>query len=315
MIIAEASASGKIILFGEHAVVYGVPAIAVPVTTLRTTVTVETAPQGRGLTIHIPDTHTSLAVSLSDTPDHKNSLFYTLHLTLQTLNITTPPDLTFTIESTIPVGAGLGSGAAVSAALARALSQALGTPLNNDDLNPIVYEVEKIHHGTPSGIDNTVIVYEQPIIYTKGQPIETFIPTVSFQLLVVDVGHRTPTHITVGEVRQLYEADPLRYTAIFEAIRHIVQDARYAINDADWPQLGSLMNENHRMLQQLTVSDEKTDHLCEVARQAGAYGAKLSGGGRGGNLIVLVSPDHQASVQQQLIKAGADRVFLTQVGN
>jgi mevalonate kinase len=234
-------------------------------------------------------------------------------LTLQKLNVSAIPDLTLVIRSTIPMGAGYGSGAAISAAIIRALSQALGTPLSKEDLNTLVYEVEKLHHGTPSGIDNTVIVYEQPLIFIKGQPIQVFAVQHPFQLIVADTGHRTPTHVPVGDVRTLYQAQPEYYGNIFQNIGNIVHSARTAMNMGDFVTLGQLMNQNHTFLRELTVSDDKLDALCTVARNAGALGAKLSGGGRGGNIMALVTDETRETVQQALLGQGAVKATLTTV--
>src|SRR5215813_2345441 len=152
-------APAKIILFGEHAVVYGQPAIAVPFTTLYATADATNSPPGTGLTILAQDIGAVLHVEPDDeTPD--NALTYAAQLTLKRLGVR-PPDMSIEVRSTIPVASGLGSGAAVSAALR--------TPVDTDELNGLVYEVEKMHHGTPSGIDNTVIVKNAPIYFVKGR--------------------------------------------------------------------------------------------------------------------------------------------------
>jgi mevalonate kinase len=266
------------------------------------------------LTLLLPETSRVLRINpADDTVD--NALVYTVRLVLKELKIAPPlPDLTLTLHSTIPLAAGFGSGAAVSAALARALSQALDCPLDDETLNTLVYEVEKIHHGTPSGIDNTVIVYEQPVYFVRGQPLEILKIGRPFPLLVANVGHATPTHVTVGAVRALVESEPGRIQPIFARIGALVREARQHIESGQVEALGPLMDENHALLRELTVSDATLDKLCTVARQAGALGAKLSGGGRGGNLIALVNEDNASAVKAALRNSGATQVFLTRVG-
>jgi mevalonate kinase len=314
----HATAPGKIILFGEHAVVHGYPAIAVPLTAVQATATVEQAAPGTGLTVHAPDIDQQLSVrklddfdELDNTPLY-NALLYPLMVGLQALQQPIP-DLTVTVRSTIPIASGLGSGAALATALMRALSTALEKPLDNDALNPLVFEVEKRHHGTPSGIDNTVIVYEMPVYFVRGQPPETFDITRPLTLLVADTGLSSPTHITVGDVRRLYEIEPPRIGAVFDRIGAIVQAARNAIESGTIELLGPLMNENQALLHELTVSSAELDRLCDAARAAGAAGAKLSGGGRGGNAIALVSPDHAPAVTEALRAAGAVNIIQTVV--
>src|SRR5688572_2739305 len=144
------SAPAKIILFGEHAVVYGQPAIAVPFSTLMATANASPTPPDTGLTIIARDVDQLLYVEPSDdTPD--NALTYAAQLTLKKLG-KQPPDLSVEVSSTIPFASGFGSGAAVATALIRELSAALGSRLEREALNALVYEVEKMHHGTPSGI-------------------------------------------------------------------------------------------------------------------------------------------------------------------
>jgi mevalonate kinase len=309
MIIASAPA--KIILFGEHAVVYGQPAIAVPVSSLRATAHVETNAH-LGLRIAIDDLDEVLPVNI-ETDIVDNALAITGRLVLQQLGVS-PPDVTIHVQSDIPVASGLGSGAAVSTALALALCQVLGRSLDNAQLNQIIYEVEKIHHGTPSGIDNTVIVYEQPVYFVREQPIETIHIHQPFQLLIADTGQRALTRIAVGDVRKLYESHPARTSKILQAIGDIVVNARHNIENGNIPALGRLMNDNHACLQALTVSSPELDCLVQAALQAGAFGAKLSGGGRGGNMIALVDETTSAKVQAALLAAGAARVYQTQVG-
>lgn len=310
----EGSAPGKLILFGEHAVVHGAPALAVPLAALRTTVTVEESPPGSGLSILLPENNQVLRVHLAD-DSSDNTLSYTAELVLRELKWSREPDLKLLVTSTIPVGAGLGSGAAVSAAIARALSAALGHPLDNESLNELVFAVEKIHHGNPSGIDNTVIVYEKPLFFIKGQPIETLMVKQPFRLLVADSGHRTPTYVTVGEVGRLFGDNPSHFGEIFSQIGKVVQQARTAIENGDLEQLGALMNENHTLLRELTVSDEKLDAICRAAREAGAWGAKLSGGGRGGMVIALVVDAYGEDIREAMLSAGALGVINTVVGN
>ncbi|MBN2304268.1 MAG: mevalonate kinase [Anaerolineae bacterium] len=324
-----ASAPGKLILFGEHAVVHGQPALAVPLSAVRVTVRAEPMPPGTGTLIHTPDLERSIRVSVEPDPipDRLHTaLAYPIQVARRALNVPLP-DMMLIVNSTIPIASGLGSGAALAAALIRAFTDALDRPLSNDALNPLVYEVEKQHHGTPSGIDNTVIVYEKPVYFVRGQPPEPFTIARPFTLLVADTGNPSPTHIAVGDVRALYEAEPDRTGAIFREIGQIVEQARQIIEsgaaesgttgsstiESPGPLIGSLMDANHALLRDLTVSSPALNALCAAARNAGAWGAKLSGGGRGGNLIALVPPDRAEHISRALRTAGAVGVIETTV--
>jgi mevalonate kinase len=309
MTVFEASAPAKIILLGEHAVVHGQPAIAVPLSSLRARATVE---PGERLTIIALDTNETVPVDLT-AQIVENALELMARLVLEHTGCP-PPPVTIRVSSDIPLASGFGSGAAVSSALGRALAQAVGVELGVDDLNRMVYRVEQMHHGIPSGIDNTVIVYEQPVYFVRHQPIELLKITRPFTLVVGDTGAKALTHVSVGDVNRLYETHPVEIGAIFERIGRLVKQARQAIEGGSSEMLGPLMNENHALLQQLTVSSPELDRLVAAARNAGASGAKLSGGGRGGNIIALCEPERAEQVAAALSAHGAARVIVTRIG-
>lgn len=306
--MSEASASAKIILVGEHAVVYGQPAIAVPVSDLRAFASVEANDSG---VLRIVSAELDIPVNI-DTEAVDNALALTARLVLTTLKAASP-SATIYIRSDIPVASGLGSGAAVSTALARALCAALDTEMDEATLNSLIYEVEKIHHGTPSGIDNTVIVYERPVYFVRGQAIETLARAIPFTLLIGDTGKSASTRTAVAGVREFFEREPETVQPMLDEVGALVRSARAALEAGDLVALGALMTRNHALLQQLTVSSQELDALVEAAVQAGALGAKLSGGGRGGNMIALVTAEQVTQVTLALREAGAVRVFATEV--
>lgn len=305
----ESSAPGKVILFGEHAVVYGQPAIAVPVTEVQATATIEPAPPGSGLTLVAPDmgTRFPLATAPQDEP-----LAAAARLTLTHLSAP-EPDATLTVRSTIPIASGLGSGTAVSTALIRALAGSLDRPLHTADVSALVFEVEKIHHGTPSGIDNTVVVYEQPVYFVRGRPVERLTVGAPFILLIGDTGVRSSTKQVVEHVRRAWRRSSARYDALFDQIGDIADQARQAIEAGRVDALGRLMDDNHELLIELGVSSSELDELVEAARLGGAMGAKLSGAGQGGNMVALVEDDYVEEVTEEVREAGAVRVILTRV--
>jgi len=304
-----ASAPGKVILFGEHAVVHARPAVAVAVTQVRATATVEPAPPGSGLTLVAPDVEKR--ISLSSAPQDEPLAAAARH-TLTHLS-SPQPDATVTISSTIPIASGMGSGAAVSTALVRALAGFLGHTLEPTQVSAIVFEVEKIHHGTPSGIDNTVIAFEQPIYFMHDHPIQRLTVGQPFTLLIGDTGTRSPTRRVVAHVRRAWERDPAHYDALFDQIGDIADEGRRVIEAGDVDALGPLMDENHALLIDLGVSSPQLDELVDAARFSGALGAKLSGAGQGGNMIALVESDLVEDVAEELMDAGAVRVIQTRI--
>jgi mevalonate kinase len=304
-----ASAPGKIILLGEHAVVYGRPALAVPVMQVRATVEVSPS-EFRGIWIDAPNIR--LKAELREIgSDHP--LACALQKLFSDLDIDPYPNLNLRISSTIPVASGLGSGAAVSVALIRALSSYLRRPASDEQVNRFAFEMEKLYHGTPSGIDNTVITYEKPVYFVRGKPIERFKARLPFTIVIGDTGIPAPTKESVADVHRLRETYPNLWEGVFTQVGQIVNDARQAIEFGKIKELGELMDRNHELLQQMTVSSPELDRLVEAARRAGALGAKLSGGGRGGNMIALAEPPVAAAIAAALRSAGARNVIVTHI--
>lgn len=307
-----ASAPGKIILFGEHAVVYGRPALAVPVIQVRATVEI-TPSDIHGIWIDAPGIR--LKAPLVELP-FNHPLVIAIRTFFTRAGVHKFPNLNIRIVSTIPVASGLGSGAAVSVALFRALASYLDRPVDDAAVNRFAYEMEKVYHGTPSGIDNTVITYSRPVYFVRGRPIETFKPRVPFTIVIGDTGVAAPTKESVADVHRLWENDRPRWEGIFAQVGQIVDEARHAIEYGRIKELGELMDQNHALLQQMTVSSAELDTLVLAARGAGALGAKLSGGGRGGNMIALVDPAATAgalNLEDCLLQAGAKRVISARV--
>ena len=305
--LGTGSAPGKIILFGEHAVVYGRGAIAAPIPQLRARA--EVYPADRCL-IQAIDLDQAIDLSQASADD---PFALIVRLVCAEWGRTLPP-WRIVVRSQIPIASGLGSGAAIATAIARALLDAFDTALPLDRLNAMVYEVEKLHHGTPSGIDNTVVVYGQPVWFVRGQPPEPFAVGEPLHLLIADTGIASPTKVTVGDVRQGWLHDTDRYETLFDRIHEIATLARIAIEAGDVTALGPLMNENQVLLAELGVSSPQLEQLSSAARNAGALGAKLSGGGRGGNMIALVEPGKRPDIRQGLVEAEARRVMEMTLG-
>ena len=332
-------ASGKIILFGEHAVVYGEPALAVPVKKLFAEAKVSTVSRA-GIWISAPDIR--LYKELPRLPRKHplasvvDAVFAALDISPPSVLRTSPPEggekngIKIKVTSTIPIASGLGSGAAVSVAIIRALSAYLNSPLNDEKVNEIAYEIEKIHHGTPSGIDNTVITYEKPVFFQnsplsprsneKAPPplqekpiIKTLQVAKPFTILIANTGIHAPTKKSVADVRKLWEEDTKKIETLFTAIGSITRTARQAIEGGHPERLGALMNENHRILQEVDVSCQELDRLTEASLNAGALGAKLSGGGRGGNMIALSTKENTPAIAEALLKSGAKNVIVTEI--
>lgn len=307
----QASAPGKLILCGEHAVVYNQPAIALPVAAVQAQATVYPATGTQGIVVEMADLGERWQVG----PHADQPLARLVSQTLDALAVTDPPPLHIALRSTIPIASGMGSGAALGAALVRALAGYFGRPLDATRVSALVYESERGFHGTPSGIDNTVVSLGQPIVYQRqpdGPPsIEPLTLGGDLTLVIGDTGVRAPTRLTVGGVRQRFEADPSTYGGYFEAIGRTVRVIRDVLRRGATTELGPLLDENQRLLRLLGVSSPELERLLDAARAAGASGAKLSGGGGGGIMLALAAQHGAATIEGALRDAGATRVIVT----
>ncbi len=308
----SAKVPGKTILFGEHAVVYGYPAIAVPINSIHLKTTIIPLPGKSHEEIKFVDTNSGKELLLNDL--NQGHTFKAALRTIQEgLSVNHFPSMEIRISSSIPSSAGLGSSAALAVALSRSVSSFLGFKLSEEKINQFAYEIEKHQHGTPSGIDNTVITYNQPVYYIKGRPPQFIQISNSFTLLIADSGLRTPTRDTVQYVRQSYERNRTEVEGILNQIGDISQKALTAMQGKDICTIGALMSSNHALLEKLGVSNEKLNNLVTAAQNSGAYGAKLCGGGRGGNIIAVVPPEAAESLKDELLNAGAVNCFVSTV--
>jgi mevalonate kinase len=201
----------------------------------------------------------------------------------------------------------------------------MGHPLPDERVSALAFEVEKIHHGMPSGIDNTVVTFCRPVYFQRGQTdydpiIETFQIVAPFTIVIGDTGIASPTALTVEDVRRRWQTDKAHYENTFDAIGEITKRARQSlqISSGKMPKflrtLGDLMNQNHELLTKIGVSSSELENLVAAARQAGALGAKLSGAGRGGNIIALAPSEIATQIAQALQTAGAKRTILSTIG-
>lgn len=308
----SASAPGKIILCGEHAVVYGTPAIALPLTQVSTRTSIFAHPINSAGEVRI----TASSIGLDSTLDllsNQHPLRAAILMVEEELGITALPACEIHITTTLPLAAGLGSSASVTVSLVRALSQFMGYPFSDELVNKIAFEVEKIHHGTPSGIDNTVITYQTPVLFRRGSPIEHLEILNAFTLVIADSGAASSTAETVAGVRERWLQDSKTFNGYFSRIGVLTDRISQVLRNGDLTENGSLLTENHEVLQSIGVSTSLLDRLVATALDAGATGAKLSGGGGGGNVIAIVESSLVSGVVQALTSCGAVRTIITTI--
>ena len=299
----RASAPAKAILFGEHAVVYGQPSIAFPIHSLRIEVAVESSRDGRTRFIAV-DTDGSLDVD----EDAAHPLVYAWRLAQEAFAQELPA-ANFTIRSQIPIAAGFGSGAALSTALIRACQRLAGFELPTEELNKLVYRAEQRYHGNPSGIDNHVVVYERPIYFRQGETPKLLRLGKKLPLIGLRCGDGAPTRTVVEDVRTRREANPNGIDELLESIGALTMAGRVALLAGDLARVGELMYENHRLLRDLGVSSPMQDRAVELSRACGALGAKMSGAGWGGQVLVMTVAGDRDRLSDQFRAAGYPPVF------
>ncbi len=314
MAITRASACAKAILLGEHAVVYGRPAIAVPIPARTAVVEVHDAAPGAGIGIVAHDLNRRYQRGACPVDSDGEFMLAAVEGVLQHVCPgRSCPDLEISVRSTIPIARGLGSGAAVSAAIARGIAAHLGISIPQDQLSELVFATECLLHGTPSGIDNTVVCCESAIWFRRGQAPELLPVGGPITLVIGDTGIPSRTSESVARVRRRGEREPEAVEALLDGIGDVVARGRAAIAVGDLQALGRAMDRDHALLQELGVSGTALDTLVAAAREAGALGAKLSGGGMGGCMIALATPQGAAHVEAALLGAGAHDTIVSQI--
>jgi mevalonate kinase len=283
-LLSRTKGYGKLILFGEHFVVYKVPALVGAVSKY-TVCDVEFLDQPG---LEIIDERPAVPGYKVEKKDEADKA---IQLVLKHFGIdTTKTGLKLTFGGDLTCASGIGASAAQVVALARALSLALPKEMTEDEINAAGYEGEKGYHGTPSGIDNTAATFGGVLRFqrTDGDPI--FVKKKldePIRIVYASTGMTSSTTKVVGDVKAKKEADPEWFDALFKKYVALVEKGEKAIDDGDMKELGKLLNENHTLCQELTVSCKELDDLVDAAREAGAVGAKMSGTGRGGLMLAL----------------------------
>jgi hydroxymethylglutaryl-CoA reductase len=294
---AHGRAAGKVILFGEHAAVYGRCALALP---LDSAVMASVRQCSTETTLEFDDRQENRRPSRSQ-PAGLREL---ADLVVRRLGLE-GRHFEIRVRSAIPRASGLGSSAAVAVAVIRALDHVLALGLSNAAVNELAFECEKLAHGDPSGIDNTVATYGEALLYCKAaaQPVQTLELAEMPPLVIAASGVQSSTREQVAAVRSRRARMTQRYDAIFDEMDRLSQEGAAALVRQDYEQLGMLMNLCHGLLNAIEVSTPELERMVDIARTNGAAGAKLTGAGGGGSVVALC-PQASECVALALQQAG-----------
>ncbi len=293
---------GKVILFNEHFVVYGLPAIASAIGAKTTAVVQRHSQLGIELKDNRPETAGYKAEKFGQQEESLDRMLKFMNIDI------TKNGFTVTVAGDLIAASGVGASAASCAAIARAFSEELGLGYSDERINEVAFEGEKGYHGTPSGIDNTAATFGGLIWYKReGQSrvMERMKLKKPVEIVMGNTGLVADTKVVVAGVKERKEKEPERYTRVFELAEHLVLDARRELEAFNLERVGSYMDQNHSLLQEIEVSCPELDLLVDLARDNGALGAKMTGTGKGGYMVALApSEDLQERVARAMEKKG-----------
>ncbi|MEO1244783.1 MAG: hydroxymethylglutaryl-CoA reductase, degradative [Pseudomonadota bacterium] len=295
----KGSSAGKIILLGEHAVVYGSHALALPIpAAMHAGVRIG----GDGIRLKIPAWHTDVTLDIRE-PEARG-FAATAALILDALEIT-ERNLELTVLSQLPRAMGLGSSASLAVAVIRALDESFSLGLDDEAVNALAFRCEALAHGTPSGVDNTLATYAEPLLFQNRGELELRPLRLREVPPVVVAWGDEPglTATQVAGVRERRLRTPEVYDALFAKIDELTLTSAEALEDTNYRVVGDAMNLCHGLLNGIGVSTPTLERMVHIAREAGAMGAKLTGGGGGGSIVALC-PDNAAAVTRALESFG-----------
>ena len=305
---------GKSILFGEHFVVYGIPAIATGIANEA----VVHVNRSKGLGWTLDDRRPAVPGYKEKKVDEQR---VSIENVLRFCKVDTSKEgIHINLEGDLICASGIGASAASCVALARALNDEYGLGLDENAINRAAYEGEMGYHGTPSGLDNTASTFGGLIWFIrdmKGGPptYEALKLKEPINLVIASTGLTASTTEVVGDVRAKKEENPTWFDKISREYETLASDARDALLELNLGRVGKLMDRNHEILQELTVSCKELDDFVAIAKKNGALGAKMTGTGRGGNIIAL-APDEATrdKIAKALENSGAALVYSTSFG-
>ncbi|WP_370102247.1 mevalonate kinase [Streptacidiphilus sp. MAP12-20] len=296
-------AHAKAILLGEHAVVYGAPALAVPVPQLAVTASA-------GWSSRTPDDAGGASFTLigaAATPIVAAPSEGLRRLTAEfmaVMGVADSPHLDVIIDGAVPNGRGLGSSAACARAVALALADLFDLDVAEDTVFDLVQASENVAHGRASGVDARAVGATAPLLFQRGEAQDLDIGCDGL-LIIADSGEVGRTKDAVGMLREGFQSRPGGLDSFVRGASQLTFEAVQALGSGRLEELGTRLTAYHELLRASRLSTDRVDALVEAALTAGSYGAKITGGGLGGCVIALTQPEQAREVARQLHEAGA----------
>jgi len=291
-----AFAPGKAILFGEHFILYGCPALSIAIN-LYSKALAEERKDGK---IYIYSKNLNAEKNLPK--DLSDKAFKLIKLAVdEVLNIKPQNSgLTLTIESQIPPAAGLGSSAATAVSTIASTAELFNLNITRDKIIELAFSPEKFIHGKPSGIDHATSTLGGIIYYEPGSGFKKLNASLEIQALIAYSGIPKATKEQIIKVKEYMEKNEKRKKLILSEFKEIIASAIDALKNKDLEMLGKLMNQNQKLLKEIKVSNDILDKIIKVAVKNGALGAKITGAGGGGSIIILVTEENKEKVYKTL---------------
>jgi mevalonate kinase len=310
--MGRGSGFGKTILFNEHFVVHGVPGI---VSAIDSVADAEVKKTGEGINV------TDERVGAKGYAEKKKlQQLESIERMLKAMDMDPKKvALDIWLGGNLPGFSGLGASAASSVAIARAIAEEFELDLTDEKINDVAYEAERAYAGNPSGIDNTAATFGGLIWFKKNlsggsNTIEQLSIREPVEIVIGNTGIVANTKAMVAGVAERKKKYPEKYDALFKQAEALAFTGRNALEEFDLKKVGELMNENHRLLQEIEVSCKELDYLVNLAREQGAFGAKLTGGGGGGCMLALTPGRELQEAVASAMEQQGFKVLRTKIG-
>jgi mevalonate kinase len=308
---AQGTGHGKIILLGEHSVVYGRPALAAAIAQgcHARAERAERAERPLESTLTVEPWGVRVVAQREEEEPERELLRRAFAVICEQYGA----NLSVSATMEIPGGAGLGGSAALSVAVIRACDAAVGVSHTVDEIIELSLAWERVFHGNPSGVDSAMAALGGVAVYRKGQPLAPHPIGAAFSFVVAHSGEHGSTKQMVASVARQHARDPQKADQVFDAIGAIVENGMKAIERGERENFGQLMDLNQKLLSSLLLSTSALEEMCKSARDAGALGAKLTGGGGGGCMIALGRDRAHAEELVQVLGGRGHKPFVVEV--